>query len=66
VNADYVNLFTHAGMSSTGKGINRSSTKRIVVDLANETLYAYDGDTLFMQQAISTGLELTPTALGTF
>jgi lipoprotein-anchoring transpeptidase ErfK/SrfK len=29
-------------------------------------LYAYDGDTLYMQEAISTGLELTPTPRGVF
>ena len=40
--------------------------KRIVVDLSKEMLYAYNGDTLFMQDPISTGLELTPTPLGTF
>jgi hypothetical protein len=42
------------------------TNKRIVVDLSQEVLYAYDGDVLFMQEAISTGLELTPTPLGTF
>lgn len=40
--------------------------KRIVVDLSQEMLYAYDGDTLFMQASVSTGLELTPTTIGTF
>ncbi len=42
------------------------TNKRIVVDLSAEMLYAYDGDTLFMQDPISTGLELTPTPRGTF
>ena len=65
VSGDYVTLFSDPGPSATNK-INASSTKRIIVDLTNETLYAYDGDTLFMQQAISTGLELTPTAVGKF
>lgn len=40
--------------------------KRIVVDLSTQMLYAYDGDKLFMEQSISTGLELTPTPSGTF
>jgi lipoprotein-anchoring transpeptidase ErfK/SrfK len=66
VAADYVQLFMDPGVVETTAGINASSTKRIVVDIANETLYAYDGDTLFMQQPISSGLELTPTSLGTF
>ena len=40
--------------------------KRIVVDVTSETLTAYDGNTIFMQKPISTGLELTPTERGTF
>jgi lipoprotein-anchoring transpeptidase ErfK/SrfK len=40
--------------------------KRIVVDVSKETLSAYDGDTLFMQESISTGLDDTPTPFGTF
>jgi hypothetical protein len=42
------------------------TNKRIVVDISAQMLYAYDGDVLFMQQAISTGLEFTPTPRGTF
>ena len=64
--ADYVRLFSDVGESNVVNKIDASSTKRIVIDLAKEVLYAYDGDTLFMQQAISTGLELTPTPKGTF
>ena len=48
------------------KGDTASTTKRIVIDLTKEMLYAYDGGTLFMQQAISTGLNLTPTPRGVF
>lgn len=40
--------------------------KSIVIDLSQEMLYAYDGRELFMQQAISTGLDLTPTPRGVF
>ncbi len=43
-----------------------TTTKRIVIDLSQEMLYAYDGETLFMQNSISTGLEFTPTPVGTF
>lgn len=43
-----------------------TTTKRIVVDTAEEMLYAYDGDILFMEEPISTGLEFTPTPIGTF
>jgi lipoprotein-anchoring transpeptidase ErfK/SrfK len=66
VAGDYVQLFMDEGERTIATGINQSSTKRIVVDLAKERLYAYDGDTLFMDAPISTGLEFTPTLPGTF
>lgn len=43
-----------------------SSTKRIVVDRSEQKLSAYDGDALFMEAPVSTGLALTPTPRGTF
>ncbi|MEY4747771.1 MAG: hypothetical protein RLZZ416_820 [Candidatus Parcubacteria bacterium] len=43
-----------------------TTSKRIIVDRSQQMLYAYDGDQIFMQQAISTGLEMTPTPRGTF
>jgi lipoprotein-anchoring transpeptidase ErfK/SrfK len=48
------------------KGEVVTTEKRIVVNLSEEMLYAYDGDVLFMQEPISTGLNITPTPLGTF
>lgn len=66
VAADYVRLFRDEGQIETTEGINASSTKRIVIKRSTEMLYAYDGDTLFMQQPISAGLEFTPTPRGAF
>lgn len=43
-----------------------SSTKKIVVDRGDQTLKAFDGEALFMEVVISTGLELTPTPRGEF
>ena len=63
---DAVRVFEDAGDSESVPGVVASTTKHIVVSLSQEMLYAYDGDTLFMQEPISTGLELTPTPLGTF
>lgn len=40
--------------------------KRIVVDLSEQKLYAYEGDELFMEEAVSTGNILYPTPRGTF
>ena len=66
VAADYVRLFWDEGEHVVADGVPGANAKRIVVNITQEMLYAYDGDTLFMQQPISTGLELTPTAIGTF
>ncbi len=66
VDADYVRTFFDSGSAATAAGVSATTTKRIIVDLTNETLYAYDDGVLFMQQPISTGLELTPTAIGKF
>jgi lipoprotein-anchoring transpeptidase ErfK/SrfK len=45
---------------------NATTTKRIVVDLSDQMLYAYDGDKLFFQAKVSTGEYPTPTPVGTF
>jgi lipoprotein-anchoring transpeptidase ErfK/SrfK len=66
VAADYVRHFNDPGPSDLAPGTHPQTTKRIVVNRTKEMLYAYDGDTLFMQEPISSGLELTPTPRGTF
>lgn len=66
VAADVVTLFYDDGDHRLKHAVNATSVKSILVDLSDEMLYAYDGDTLFMQEPISAGLELTPTAIGTF
>lgn len=66
VAASVVHAFNDDGDHRVQKGDTSTSTKRIVIDLKKEMLYAYDGDTLFMEQAISTGLTDTPTPRGTF
>lgn len=42
------------------------TAKRIVVSLSDHMLYAYDGDKEFMATKVSTGVDRTPTPLGTF
>ncbi len=66
VAADVVHAFTNDGDHALTSGTTATTTKRIIVDVSEEKLYAYDGDKLFMEEPISTGLELTPTARGTF
>ncbi len=50
---------THADIAAAD-----AAGKRIVVDLSDQTLTAYEGDKIFMQEKVSTGLELTPTSVG--
>lgn len=66
VQADAVSEFNDDGDHRIQKGDIATTTKRIVVDLSQEVLYAYEGDILFMKEPISTGLEYTPTPRGTF
>lgn len=66
VHADYVEVLLDEGDKTTWDDGNASTTKRIVVDRSDQRLYAYDGEELFMDITISTGLALTPTPRGTF
>ncbi len=48
-------------------GSDKSTTsKRIIVDLSEHMIYAYDGNKLFLTTKVSTGVDTAPTPLGTF
>ncbi len=64
VAADYVRVFEDIG--SVDQTEPYTGSKRILVDRSDQKLYAYEGETLFMEQDISTGHDLTPTPRGTF
>lgn len=66
VSADVVRRFSDKGDLHFEEGVSASSTKRVTIDRSEQKLYAYDGDMIFMEGPISTGLELTPTPRGTF
>jgi hypothetical protein len=67
VAADYVEVLLDEGDKTTwDDGTPTSTNKKILVDRSDQKLYAYDGEELFMETDISTGLELTPTPRGTF
>lgn len=66
VNAEYTRPFNAIDTSQLAIGQTASTTKYILVDLSEQKLYAYDGDTLFMEQKVSTGIRKTPTPRGTF
>lgn len=61
-----VRTFEDAGVLDAAIGATTTSAKRILVDLSEEKMYAYDGDALFMEEPISSGLEETPTPRGNF
>lgn len=65
VAGDLVEPFTDQGPQDLSDA-EATGIKRIIVDRSDQMLYAYDGDMLFMQSPVSTGLELTPTPRGTF
>ncbi len=56
--------------SYTEKLINEKSiattTKKIIIKLREQKLYAYEGDNQFMKVSISSGLDDLPTPIGTF
>lgn len=64
VAADVVRVFTDVGARDMKK--SDISDKTILVDRSDQMLYAYDGETLFMEVSISTGHDLTPTPRGSF
>jgi len=67
VHSDYVSvLYDEGDKTSWEDGVATSTNKRIVVNRSEQVLRAYDGDAFFLEAAISTGLELTPTPRGTF
>lgn len=66
VAADYVEVLHDEGVQTIWDDGQGTTSKKIIVDKSEQKLSAYDGDRLFMELPISTGLELTPTETGTF
>lgn len=61
---DSVKVFSDVGIQEVSKP--QSSNKRIVVDISEQLLYAYEGDVVYMKEKVSTGLNATPTPRGKF
>jgi len=66
VASQYVEVLFDEGDKTIWENGKATTTKRIVVNRTEQKLYAYEGEELFMEAAISTGLALTPTPRGTF
>lgn len=65
ISAEFVKYFKDAGNQEITANPS-PSTKRILVDRSEQKLYAYENDVLFMEEKVSTGIELTPTPRGNF
>jgi hypothetical protein len=61
VSGDYVRTFSVAE-----ELIFATTTRRIIIDRSDQTLYAYDADELYMSTKVSTGLSDLPTPRGNF
>lgn len=66
VAADYVKVLLDEGDKTSWEDGHATTSKHIVVDRSEQKLYAYDGEELFMETSISTGLLLSPTPRGEF
>lgn len=66
VASDFVEYFKKPEEENPTPNTELFSNKRIIIDRSDQKLYAYDGDELFMEQAVSTGLDMTPTPRGSF
>lgn len=66
VSADFVQPFFSDGDHFLRTGQKYSGSKKIVVDLSEQTLTATEGDLVFMNEKVSTGLRATPTMVGKF
>ncbi len=66
VAAEFTDMLQDEGNKTIWENESTTTTKYIIVDRSEQKLYAYDGDTLFMEINISTGLALSPTPRGTF
>ncbi len=65
VNSDYVRVVSAESSSKTA-GIVENIDKKIIVDRSEQMIYAYEGDTLFMKQSVSTGKQGNLTPRGNF
>ena len=61
-----VTEFDDVGEVDLQPGAAPVTDKRIVVNLTDETLTAYQGNTVFMTETISRGVATNPTPVGTF
>jgi hypothetical protein len=64
VQGEDVEVFYRKGEQTILKNGTSFTNKRIVVDLSDQKMYAYEGDELYMEVSVSTGRELSETPIG--
>jgi hypothetical protein len=64
--SEYVDVLLDEGDKTVWEDGSTTTNKHIIVDRQKQRLYAYEGDVMFVEMVISTGLELSPTPAGTF
>ncbi len=66
VASDAVHSFAREAPQDLTAKNKKPTNKHIIVDLSEQTLYAFDGEQLYMEAHVSTGLDDMPTPIGTF
>lgn len=66
VSANYTQSFFNEGTKDLIKKGTGTTNKYILIDLSEQTLYAYEGSDIYMKEPISAGLDESPTPIGTF
>jgi hypothetical protein len=66
VSRDAVRSFEMEAPHDLNKNLPYDENKRIIVDLSDQALYAYEGKKLFMMADVSTGLDGIPTPEGAY
>lgn len=66
VSAADVAVLYEPGTKTTWEDGASSTQKRIVIDVGEQVLRAYEGEQLAIETTVSTGLDLSPTTIGSF
>ncbi len=66
ISQDFAREFEDIGEEVIPEGVKIETNQRIVVDISEQKLQAFDGDVLAMEMVVSTGTTKTPTPIGDF
>jgi hypothetical protein len=67
ISSEYLEpIESYTSKTSSGNARKITTNKKIIINLTEQKMYAYEGDNLFMETYISSGLDDLPTPRGTF